>query len=103
MNRTEATSILRKHLDHVEALGYVALAARIGQDEAFERPGESGVAYQLEVSVLWDHKANGAIRILGSIDDGGLRAFVPLTDSRLVEPQTSPPASRAEPRKPGAA
>ena len=102
MNRTEATSILRQHLDNLEALGYSALVARLGQDEAFERTGESGVAYQLEISILWDYQPKGAIRILGSIDDGGLRAFVPLTDSRLVGPQIPAAPTRAEPRNRGA-
>jgi hypothetical protein len=50
----------------------------------------TGVEYQVELTVLWDHKPNAAIRILGSIDDGGLRAFFPLSDSRLVMPKASP-------------
>ena len=103
MDRTEATAILRRHLDRLEALGYEALCARIGDLEVLAAQGKTGVEYQLELNILWDHKPNAVIRILGSIDDGGLRAFVPLTDSRLVEARTQPPPSPAEPREAGAA
>ena len=89
MNRTEAIAILNHHLDSLEALGYAALARQIGEDQAFERRGDSGTDYQLELSILWDRHPNGSIRIVGSIDDGGLGAFLPLTDSRLMEPEGS--------------
>ena len=57
-------------------LGYTALTRRVGEDLAFEMRSETGIVYQLEVSILWDGKPGGAIRIIGSIDDGGLRAFL---------------------------
>ncbi len=91
MNRTEASSILRQSLDRLQALGYGALTERIDSLEVLERQGETGVDYQLELNVLWDHKPGGLIRILGSIDDGGLRAFFPLTESRLIGPSATPP------------
>lgn len=93
MNRTQAIAILRRHLDQLEALGYDALSSRVGANDASEEKAETGVPYQIELSVVWDHRPNGAIRIIASIDDGGLRAFVPLTDSRLVQPQPGPHSS----------
>lgn len=93
MNRTQAIAILRRHLDQLEALGYDALSSRVGANDASEDKGETGAPYQIELSVVWDHGPNGAIRIIGSIDDGGLRALVPLTDSRLVQPQPGPHSS----------
>ncbi|OGN93549.1 MAG: hypothetical protein A2Z71_10610 [Chloroflexi bacterium RBG_13_50_21] len=86
MNRDEAIACLHQYLDDLEAVGYTALTRRVGEDQAFEMRSEIGMVYQLEVSILWDGKPGGAIRIIGSIDDGGLSAFLPLTDSRLVEP-----------------
>jgi hypothetical protein len=63
------------------------LAIRVGENEALEVTGPSGRKYQIEYDIVWDHKPpNGDIRIIGSVDDGGLRAFAPLTDSRLVSP-----------------
>jgi hypothetical protein len=38
------------------------------------------------VQAFWDNRPNGNVRILGCADDGGLRAFVPLSDSFIVAP-----------------
>lgn len=86
MNRDEALAILRDHLDRLERLSFEALAARVGENDALEVRGGSGTGYQVELTILWDAVPGGAVRILGSVDDGGLRAFVPLSESRLVEP-----------------
>lgn len=40
----------------------------------------SGVHYYVDVSAHWDGLPGGAVRVIGTIDDGGLRAFVPMTD-----------------------
>ena len=85
MDKTEALTLLHRHLDRLESAGHRALSGRIGENEAVEDTGESGAAYQLELTILLDDRQSGAIRILGSIDDGGLRAFFPLSESRLVE------------------
>ncbi len=90
MDRIEATAILRQHLDRLEALGYEELRARIGDLEVLAAHGKTGVEYQLELTVLWDRKPNAVIRILGTIDDGGLRAFFPLSDSTLIMPKAGP-------------
>jgi hypothetical protein len=58
----------------------------IGEEFHFEKQGPSGVEYQIEILILWDSTPNGVIRVLGFIDDGGWRAFVPLTDSILKCP-----------------
>jgi len=36
--------------------------------------------------VFWDDSVGGDIRVIGSLDDGGIRAFFPLTMSLLVKP-----------------
>lgn len=48
--------------------------------------GDSGTDYQIEIEVMWDGKGGGDLRVLGSIDDGGVRAFCPLCDSFIVTP-----------------
>lgn len=86
MNEREARDELRKVLDALEASGYPSLRGWVDTNEAFEAKAESGSVYQFEITILWDHKPEGAIRVLGSIDDGGIRAFFPLSESRLVPP-----------------
>lgn len=97
MDRDEAAGLLKDQLDRIGAVGYAALAGRIGELLVEERRGPSGAAYQLELQIAWDHRPGGAIRILGGIDDGGWSAFSPLSDSRLLEP---PLAARQDPELP---
>jgi hypothetical protein len=41
----------------------------------------------LEIQCFWDDRADGDIRVMGSIDDGGWRAFVPITDGFMMTPE----------------
>jgi hypothetical protein len=81
LNKEEAKQILAQRLERYRQLSYEQLKARRGEVETEETVGPSGAWYQLEFEVFWDGKPNGDIRVLGSIDDGGLRAFAPLCDS----------------------
>ena len=40
----------------------------------------------VEINAFWDGKPDGDIRVIFSIDDGGWRAFVPVTDSFVIAP-----------------
>jgi hypothetical protein len=84
----------RNHLDNLEAMellhnvltGYrrqshQALSAHIGQEECLQVTGASGTEYQIEVQFFRDGRG---VLVVGSIDDGGWRAFVPLTESFVV-------------------
>jgi len=84
MNREEAMSLLDAKLDEYRKLGYDGLAERVGDEEVSEAVGPSGVRYQMEIQIVWDDKPSGDVRVLGSIDDGGWRALLPLCDSLLV-------------------
>ena len=56
----------------------------------FERVGESGTVYQIEVEAFWDHpgQESGDLRVLASIDDGRiLSSIVPLCDDFIVSGQ----------------
>ena len=46
---------------------------------AFGRTGPDGKEYQIEIGIFWDDTPNKDIRVIGSIDDGGIRAYFPLT------------------------
>jgi hypothetical protein len=49
----------------------------------------SGTTYQVEVKFFWDDKQKRNIRVVGFIDDGGIRAFVPLTQTLLISSSES--------------
>jgi hypothetical protein len=86
MDNDEARAILAEHLGSYRALKYEELALRIDSIETAEVQAPSGVRYQLEVRVLWDHEPNSDVRVLGSVDDGGWRAFRPLNDDFIRAP-----------------
>ncbi|MHB8975014.1 MAG: hypothetical protein ACYC4N_31690 [Pirellulaceae bacterium] len=84
MNREEALGLLNAKLDDYRQIPYAELVSKIDTNEVVEVSGPSGVEYQIEIEVMWDHKPNGDIRVMGAIDDGGLRAFIPLCNDLLV-------------------
>jgi hypothetical protein len=68
----------------VENPSYRELAALVGETSPFEARGPSGIWYQGSIDVFWDGEPHGDVLVIGSIDDGGWRAFVPLTESFIM-------------------
>jgi hypothetical protein len=86
MNKNEASKILTESLVKYRELSYHQLRQQIDRVETEEVVGPSGTWYYLEFQILWDGKPDGDIRVMGSIDDGGLRAFGLFTDSFIKGP-----------------
>jgi hypothetical protein len=88
MDHPEARRLLLQQLSKYRQMSYAELAALVGETEIGELAGESGTRYQFEIDFVWDSpkKPNDIVRVLGSIDDGGIRAFVPLTEGFLMAP-----------------
>jgi hypothetical protein len=86
MDNSEAAAVLRGHLQEYRRRSYSDLVGLLGKPQVAELQGLSGVAYQLEVLVHWDDRPGGALRVLGSVDDGGSRALKPLTDDFILAP-----------------
>ena len=87
MNNEEAIALLEKELDHFRGESYADLAERIATPpQTFEREGPSGAQYQIEIEIFWDGDVGGNIMVLGSIDDGGWRAFKPLCRDFIKAP-----------------
>ncbi len=86
MDRAEALAVVREELNRWRRLSWSALRRRVGFSETKEIQGDSGVLYQVEIQVFWDDEPEGVIRVLGAVDDGGLGAFLPLTDDFLLSP-----------------
>jgi hypothetical protein len=87
VDEREAKLVLLDELERYRGLSHAELVPRVGCSEQVIRTGDSGSEYQIEMSIRWDAKAQGVIRVVGSIDDGrGLRGFVPMSESILVKP-----------------
>ena len=90
MDNEEARAILKTKLAEYRARSYADLVARVGELEVCEANGASGATYQMEIDVFWDGEPGGDIRVMGGIDDGGLRAaFSPLCEDLAMSPDGS--------------
>jgi hypothetical protein len=90
MNKEEAIEVLEEELASLRDESYDELVRRISAGSLdFERIGPSGVTYQVEIQVLWDDRRGGNVRVMGSIDDGKWRAFVPLNREFIKAPDGS--------------
>jgi hypothetical protein len=82
MNNQEASELLERELALFRTRSYADLAKYIPATSfEFERSGPSGARYQVEIQFVWDGRPGGNVLVMGSIDDGGWRAFVPLCRS----------------------
>ena len=90
MDRAEALAIVEAELAALREAPYRELVERfVGKQEVFERVGASGTSYQLELQAFWDDKRLGNLRVIASIDDGGWRAFAPLSVDFIRAPDES--------------
>jgi hypothetical protein len=89
MDTKEAKQILERELKRYRERHYLDLVALIDEPERKEITSETGRWYQLEFLAVWDHEPNGDLGVIGSIDDGGWRAFVPLTIDFIKRPDGS--------------
>jgi hypothetical protein len=86
MNTQEAPDLLERHLATFVGRSYAELVSLIDRPQTMTAKGASGTEYQLEFEVFYDSKRGGDIRIMGHIDDGGMRAFSPLTIDEIMRP-----------------
>ena len=86
MNSNVARSILLQHLERYREYSYENLRQLVGSVETEEISEPGGVRYQSEFQFFWDGQPNGNIRVIGSNDGGGWRAFAPLSDDFIKSP-----------------
>lgn len=86
MNKEEALRLLDQRLSTYRTAGYAALLRLLRDQDTLEVDGFGDTKYQVEIHAVWDDREGGNLRIIGSIDDGRWRAFVPLTSSFIVRP-----------------
>jgi hypothetical protein len=89
MNEQIAQALLNAEMRRLEALSYTHLVSMIGEVETKEIVGEDGKTYQLEIQAFWDGKKGEDVRLIVAADDGGWRAYKPLTDSFIMRPDGS--------------
>src|SRR4029079_16306342 len=90
MSDEEAKALLRAEFLRLQAAGYAELAGRlVGKQERSDVTSLSGAPYHVELEGFWDDEERRDLRVVASIDDGGLRAFLPFTDAFTISPSGS--------------
>lgn len=87
MDKKEAKRIIAEQLKKYRSKSYQELIQLIDAEPiVYEIMENNNIKYQIEIQVFWDDKPNGDIRVSGDIDDGGFRAFFPLTKDFIKDP-----------------
>ena len=88
MDKNEAGQLLEVQLEEWRRRSYAELSHEVGHWCRFETTGQSGERYEGVIQVF---SLGGAVKVVGSIDDGGWRTFVPLTKDFTVMPDRAVP------------
>jgi hypothetical protein len=86
VNDETVYALIDAELKRLRTLPYPELAAMVNSNEAKEIRGADGQMYQLEIGVFWDSRKGADVRVMVSGDDGGWRAFKPLTRDFIMSP-----------------
>jgi hypothetical protein len=90
VDKAEAERILATELAIFRERPYKDLVAMIDSPKrTVEVIAPSGTRYCLDVLIYWDGDRGANVRVIGTIDDGGFRAFVPLSDDFIKAPDGS--------------
>ena len=84
MNRENGKMLLAGRLAHYRGYRYEQLTELIGSCQVEELSGSDGALFQLEFGFYGDDKLAGNVRVIGSIDGGGVSALTPLTDGVIM-------------------
>jgi hypothetical protein len=83
-------AVLAAESRKLRSCSYSELVERLlDRQESLVVAAASGVGYQIEFQAFWDDASSGNLRVLGAIDDGGWRAFAPLSEDFIVAPDGS--------------
>lgn len=82
----EASATLERELGRYHRYSYSELCSKIGETEDYETRSLSGLDYAVEISVIWDAKPGGNIRVMGCIDGQNISSAAPLATSFIMAP-----------------
>ena len=87
MDETAALHFAEHLADDLSGHGYQALLAQLGESiHQTDVVSGDGSIYNVETVIHWDDPDARTIRVTVLVDQGGLRAFRPLSSSVIVAP-----------------
>jgi len=98
MNKEIAISILEPELERFFRKPWADLKPLIEKEPyTDEIKGKDDIGYQIEIQCFWDDKPDQDIRIIGAVDDGGIRAHFPATRDRLKRAEPGEVVNASQP------
>jgi hypothetical protein len=89
MNKDIALTLIGAELRRLRQLAYSELIKLLRKPETKQVVGGDGKSYQLEIEVIWDSANGKDVKVIVAADDGGWRAFKPLTGDLIIRPDGS--------------
>lgn len=84
MDRRQAAKILERELEKFRVENFPSLRKLIKEPLHYTLT-EKAITYQIEIQSFWDKEEGGALRVMGSIDDGGFwSGFFPVSRDFLI-------------------
>jgi hypothetical protein len=85
VDKAEARQVAAARIAELRSVPFPELSRRLADAvETDEVVGPSGVSHQLAIQGLWDDKDEANLRVIVSVDDGGLRAMAPISDDFII-------------------
>jgi hypothetical protein len=89
MSREIARSLLEQKVSELQALSYPQLLPMLDQSTTVFETGSDGKWYQIEAQVFWDDRKDSNLRVLVTVDGGGVSAVKPLCSDFIATPEKS--------------
>ncbi len=87
MGRDEAVDVLSRRVEELRSQPYAALRDRwLHSGEGRTVVADDGVEYQVETHAVWDDAKGGDLRVIVSVDGGGVSAFRPMLSGFVKAP-----------------
>jgi hypothetical protein len=90
VNKDEARKVALEQSRALREMSWAQLRERyLNESETVEVTGPSGTVYQVQTRAFWDGRKEEGLRVSVAVDDGGWRAFSPLTEDFILAPDGS--------------
>jgi hypothetical protein len=86
MSIQEAKSLIVQEIAKYRQISYKDLLHFREEVDTYEVSSLSAEVYQIEVQAFWDSGKPGNLRVMVSIDGGGIPAWRPLTNGFILSP-----------------
>lgn len=86
MDRARAAEIAEQHIARLSTRSFEMLQLLVDEPERHEAQGTAGRIWQVDIEAFWELTPGGNLRVIVSVDGGGISAWVPVTRAFVISP-----------------